>query len=75
MEMKNNEEQKALDYRVGITIFILLVVLTISEFLLGWIASAWWAPILGIALLKAFFVIRDYMHVGRLFTPDEEAHS
>ena len=30
--------------------------------------------LLGIALLKAFFIVRDYMHLGRVFASDEESH-
>ncbi len=70
MEEKRNEA-----YRVGVGVMILLAVLTIGEYFLGSVASAWWAPLLLIALMKAFFVLRDYMHVGRLFSEDEEAHS
>jgi hypothetical protein len=55
-------------------VIILLAALTIGEYWLGAVAAYWWAPILGVALLKAFFVVRDYMHVGRLFASDEEAH-
>lgn len=70
MEEKRNEA-----YRVGVGVMILLAVLTIGEYFLGSIASAWWAPLMLIALVKAFFVLRDYMHVGRLFSEEEESHS
>jgi hypothetical protein len=46
-------------------------VLTLGEFWLGAVASYWWAPLIGVAVLKAYFVMRDYMHVGRLFASDE----
>jgi hypothetical protein len=36
------------------------------------VAYYWWAAIFAIAVLKAFFVVRDYMHIGRLFASDEE---
>ncbi len=62
-------------YQVGLTIFILLVALTIGEYALGVVATGWWAPLLGIALLKAFLIIRDYMHASRLFTGEEEINS
>jgi hypothetical protein len=60
-------------YRRGVAVIILLLFLTAGEYWLGSIAYDWWAIIFAIALLKAFFVLRDYMHVGRLFTAEEEA--
>lgn len=68
------EIKKKEAYRVGLGVFFLLVVFSIGEYWLGAVASAWWAPILAIATLKAVLVIRDYMHIGRLFTSEEEAH-
>jgi hypothetical protein len=54
-----------------------LVFLTIAEYLIGAYVKIWWgaAFLLGIAALKSYFVIRDYMHVGRVFASDEETHS
>lgn len=69
------DESKKLDaYRIGVGVMIILAVLTIGEYFIGVIASDWWAPLLGIALLKAFYVVRDYMHLPRLFTEEEESH-
>jgi len=69
----NNEmEARKLEaFRVGAGVLILLAVMTIGEFWIGAVASAWWAPLLSIAVLKAFFVMRDYMHLPRLFAPEE----
>ena len=67
----NNEEKKAQAYNKGLVIFIVLAVLTIGEYFIGAVASAWWAPLLAVAALKAFLVIRDYMHVGRVFETEE----
>lgn len=58
-------------YSKGITVLILLAVMTIGEYFIGAVASIWWAPLLAIATLKAFFIVRDYMHIGRLFATDE----
>jgi cytochrome c oxidase subunit IV len=66
------EDKKIIAYRIGAVVFGLLVVLTIGEYLIGSIASVWWAPLLGIAILKAFLILRDYMHVGRLFAVEDE---
>jgi hypothetical protein len=68
------EEKKKQAYQAGLAVFILLIVFSIGEFAMGYFASAWWVPLLGVATLKAFLVIRDYMHAGRLFSSDEEVH-
>ena len=65
------DDKKNMAYRVGWTVLLLLGILTIGEFFIGAIASAWWAPLLAVAVLKAFFILRDYMHIGRLFAEDE----
>lgn len=65
------EDKKNQAYRVGVTILLLLAVLTIGEYFIGSIAIGWWMPLILIAILKAFLVIRDYMHIGRLFGGEE----
>jgi hypothetical protein len=65
------DDKKLEAFRIGASVMILLGVLTLGEFWLGTIASAWWAPLIGVAILKAFFVMRDYMHLPRLFAPEE----
>ena len=74
MDEKVMEEKKQEAFRLGVSVMILLGALTIGEYWLGAVASAWWSPLLGVALLKAFFVVRDYMHLPRLFAPEEGAH-
>lgn len=69
---KDVELRKKQAYGIGLSVFILLGFLTIGEFFLGSIAATWWVPLLGVAVLKAFFVVRDYMHIGRLFSTVEE---
>ena len=68
------EEKKKEAYRIGMGVMLLLAVFTIGEFWLGWVANGWWTILLGIASFKAFFVVRDYMHIGRVFSGDEEGH-
>lgn len=68
------EEKKEKAYAIGKTVLILLAVLTIGEYLLGSIAPDWWAILLAVAIMKAFFVVRDYMHLPRLFAGEEEVH-
>ncbi len=59
-------------WQAGISVFILLLALTIGEYFIGSIAVTWGLLLLSIALIKAFFVVRDYMHLGRLFSGEEE---
>ena len=66
------DENKKMAYRQGVVVLLLLAVLTIGEFFIGSVASLWWMPLLGIALFKAFLIVRDYMHIGRLFSADVE---
>jgi hypothetical protein len=66
------EEEKKQAYRIGQVVFLLLAVLTIGEYFIGAVAPVWWAPLLGIAILKAFLIVRDYMHIGRVFALEED---
>jgi cytochrome c oxidase subunit IV len=67
----DNEELKKKAFNKGLVILLILATLTIGEYFLGAVASVWWAPLIAIALLKAYLIIRDYMHVGRLFETEE----
>ena len=72
------EEKKKQAFRIGTAILILLMALTIGEYLLGNFAYPWsfvWVPLMLISLIKAMFIVRDYMHIGRLWSGDEEGHS
>lgn len=71
-EEKKDNRREAL--YTGLWILIMLVVLTIGEFLVGVIAPPWASLLLFVAAFKAFWVIKDYMHVGRLSSSDEEMH-
>jgi len=68
------DAKKKTAWQIGFAVFVLLLALTIGEFFVGTVAVTWWFILLGIALLKAFFVVRDYMHLPRLFKGDEEEH-
>ena len=67
-----DEIKKKEAYQKGIAIIIFLAVLSVIEFTIGMLASAWWVPLMLIALIKAYFVVRDYMHIGHVFAGDEE---
>ena len=79
MEAQNNNELNELNakkkaaYGTGIVVFILLIALTIGEYFVGSIAIGWSWPLWLIALIKAAFILRDYMHINRLFTWNEES--
>ncbi len=68
------EEKKKHAYSIGLIVLFLLAVLTIGEYFVGSVAYEWAAVLLGIAAMKAFFVLREYMHIGRLFAGEEENH-
>jgi heme/copper-type cytochrome/quinol oxidase subunit 4 len=58
-------------YRLGFIVLIILGVLTLLEFALSQLnVSVVWVFML-IALVKAFLVLRDYMHIGKLFKEEE----
>ena len=65
------DDKTKFEYNKGLTILLLLAIFTIGEYFIGSIASVWWAPLLAIAALKAFFIMRDYMHIGRVFAKEE----
>jgi len=63
------ENQKKPDYSVNILVLIILMILTAGEYYLGVISTTNIAGIMiAIGLLKAFFIVRDYMNIGRLWT-------
>jgi hypothetical protein len=70
--MENNKKREAL--RLGLAVFVLLAFMTAGEFLIGAFVVGWAAPLWLIAILKAALIIRDYMHLPRLFSGEEESH-
>lgn len=68
------EESKKKAFSIGLVVLMMLAVLTVGEFMIGSVASTWFAPLMFVALLKAFFIIRDYMHLSRVFEGEEEVH-
>ena len=79
MDTSKNMEQSGVEatstkdiYRVGVTIMILLAVFTIGEYAISAVGTSWVFVFILIAALKAFLVVRDYMHLGRLFSSEEE---
>lgn len=73
MAEKNNYNEKQSEaLRIGLAVLLLLAALTAGEYFIGSIAIGWTAPLIVIGLIKAFFIVRDYMHVSRVFTGGEE---
>lgn len=71
--MKKKNEK----YMIGVTIAILLFVLTVGEFMLAEVGAtygSWIVVLLLIAILKASMVVREYMHIGKVFGTQEEEH-
>ncbi len=68
-----DEQKKAEAYRIGVGVIIILAVFTIGEFMVGSVAIGWWQPLIAIAIFKAYFIMRDYMHLPRLFAGEEES--
>lgn len=58
-------------YWVGIVVLIMLATATIGEFFIGYLAGAWWGPLLAVAALKAYFILKHYMHIGKVFASAE----
>lgn len=71
--MKKKNEK----YMIGVTIAIVLFVLTVGEFMLGEVGAtygSWIMVLLLVAILKAAMVVREYMHIGKVFGTQEEEH-
>ena len=72
MDPDNTEEKKNEKLSYGLSIFILLAALTIGEFSIASVGRSLGVVLMLVALLKASLVIRDYMHIGRLFSTEED---
>jgi fatty acid desaturase len=68
----DTQEKKNQAYRKGVYVFILLAILTAAEYLIARISPMWWALLMVVALVKAFFILRDYMHIAHVFASEEE---
>ena len=65
------EEKKKLLFRLGIVILLILAILTVVEFVVAKINIPWPWILYIIALIKAWFVIKHYMHFPRLFAEEK----
>ncbi len=71
-EIQEKETKLKEAYALGGFVLLILAVFTVGEFILATIATSWGGVLLFIAIAKAFFVIRDYMHLPRLFSEEED---
>ena len=62
-------DKKRAAYRIGVIVFLILVVLTAVEFYIA-TASGTVAGLFIVALVKAALIIRYFMHVNRLWAED-----
>jgi uncharacterized membrane protein len=71
MTIHTFEQHKSEKYKAGIMVFLILAVLTAVEFFASQLGN-WVLVLIVLALLKAVLVIRDYMHIGKVFYGEEE---
>ena len=67
-----DKKKKKAAYEKGIILLVWLAVLSIDELWFALMDLPWWSILVVIALIKAVLVVRDYMHIGRLFYGEEE---
>lgn len=65
-------EKKAAAYRLGLVTFVVLMVLTIVEYVIGIQPSASIVLLFIVALVKAALIVQNFMHISRLWR--EESH-
>jgi hypothetical protein len=68
------EDRRKEQLRNGLIVLLLLGVLTFGEFLVAVIAPPWTLILWIVAVWKTIYVAKDYMHIGRVFGGDGEAH-
>ncbi|MDH3944482.1 MAG: hypothetical protein OEV06_10355 [Anaerolineae bacterium] len=78
MAKETKDENGAKSYKealaAGVWVLIILAVLTVGEYIVATIAPPWGMLLLVVAVWKTYYVVKTYMHIGRLFQADEEAH-
>ncbi len=74
MDNEQNDFELKEALSAGVWVVVMLFVITFGEYILAVIATGWGNLLILAALGKAYFVVKDYMHIGRLFSKDEEVH-
>lgn len=65
------EERKKAEYRRNAVVFVVLLVLTILEIVIAINLARPAVPLILIALIKAGLIVNYFMHVYRLWRPEE----
>ena len=68
--MSTHKKTKAAAFRTSITVALILAVLTVVEYFVA-LSMPFAAILLLLGLFKAFFVVNNYMHISRLWSPEE----
>lgn len=66
------EDRKAAVYRQGVIVFLVLAVLTIFEFFVSITFDGTPVILLIIAFVKAGIIVNFFMHIYRLWRPEED---
>jgi len=70
-ETNQVEQKKKAEYRQNFFIFLVLVVLTLIEFIIAINLDKPAVPLLIIALVKAGLIVQFFMHIHRLWRQEE----
>ena len=70
-ETKPSEQKKKAEYRQNFFVFLALVLLTLIEFYIAINLDEATVPLLIIALIKAGLIVQFFMHIYRLWRPEE----
>lgn len=68
--MSTHKKTKAAAFRTSITVALVLAVLTAIEYFVA-LSFPFASILLLLGLFKAFFVVNNYMHISRLWSPEE----
>jgi len=66
----DDKKKKALKF--GVTVFVILAVLTLGEYWVATVNFQWWYLLVGITIIKTWLVVQHYMHLPRLFSEEEK---
>jgi cytochrome c oxidase subunit 4 len=70
-ETKHSEQKKKAEYRQNFFVFLVLVLLTLIEFFIAINLDDPAILLLIIALVKAGIIVQFFMHIYRLWRPEE----
>jgi amino acid transporter len=68
--MSSHKKSKSAAFRTSLMVALALAIFTIGEYFLALVYSGA-ALLMLVGLIKAYFVVNFYMHISRLWTPEE----